>query len=119
MISVAPPLFGRIENCHVSTEKESRSQDRGSYQSYTDGSIIITQWKDRKPVTVTSNHEGGYPLQVAKRWCWIQMKRKSISQPNLIHQYNKDMGDVDSCGRFLSNYWSCMKGVVLSICAFC
>jgi hypothetical protein len=99
----------RIEKCPLSTENESRLQDRGSYQSYTDGSILVTQWKDSKAVIVTSNHEGNFPLQVTKRWCGTQMKRISISQPHLIHQYYKHMGGVDSCDRFLSNYRRCIK----------
>lgn len=84
----SPPL--------TSVEK-FRKKERGYHEtvSLTDGSQVVTRWLDNAPVTLISSVLGDEPLGKAKRYSRSEKKKVDVPQPDVIRQYNLNMGGVD------------------------
>ena len=77
--------------------------------------MTLVKRNDNRCVSVMTNHESDLPLARAKRWDRSQRSHRMISQPRLIHNYNQNMGGVDShdwlCGKYATGirgkkwYW--------------
>ena len=88
----------RIEKCPISTEEEFAQKKRGYYESFTsdDKTCIVVGWKDSKRVLLGSNHIGIEPKTILKRWDKEKQCRVDVPAPQIINNYNKFMGGVDS-----------------------
>ena len=88
----------RLEKCPVSTDKEFAKKKRGYYEYFVsdDNNCIVIGWKDSKRVLLDSNHVGTLPETTVQRWDKQQRRKVDITAPQIIKQYNKFMGGVDT-----------------------
>lgn len=103
----------RTANCPVDDNKLMKKKtDRGAYSCAFDRNleVLAVRWNDNSVVTVMTNNCTVLPIVLAKRYNRKERKEISISQPNLIHQYNKHMGGVDLHDNGIANYRIAIKG---------
>lgn len=74
-----------------------------------DDNLCILKWKDNKSVLMLSTCMGSEPLEVCKRWCKEDKKRIEVPQPAVVNAYNKNMGGIDLCDRYLAYYRCVMR----------
>ncbi|KAK9701691.1 hypothetical protein QE152_g30411 [Popillia japonica] len=61
----------------------------------TNSSVLVVRWNDNSAVTVATNNGVVHPLVSVKRYNRKMKKELSVPQPNVIHEYNRNMGGVD------------------------
>ena len=93
----------RTSHCPLTSTAVMKKHDRGSYDYRSDGQVACVRWNDNSVVTLASNHVVVKPLKSAKRRVKA-VKAKEVSQPYVVHKYNKGMGGVDILDRMLSSY---------------
>jgi hypothetical protein len=88
----------RVEKCPVSSEKQFEHKKRGYYEHFIsdDKKCIVIGWKDSKRVLLGSNHIGTEPETMVERWDKEKRCKVNIVAPQIISQYNKFMGGVDT-----------------------
>ncbi|CAF1562154.1 unnamed protein product [Rotaria sp. Silwood1] len=88
----------RIQGCPISTEKQFDQKKRGYYEYFIshNNKCIVIVWKDSKRVLLGSNHIGTEPETLIKRWDKEKRCTVDIKAPQIIKQYNKFMGGVDT-----------------------
>ena len=98
--------FNRMENAPLKDMKLLQKEKRGTSDVVTDTSSNITavRWKDDKIVNALSTFTGREPVMKVKRFCHSEKKKIEIEQPNIIHEYNKSMGGVDSMDQNIAAY---------------
>ena len=98
----------KIRQCDIVEPKQLEKEERGHYQQKTacaeNGQVTIVGWNDNRPVYVASNVTGVKPVTKVSRWSASENKHIMIPQPNIIHQYNRNMGGVDRCDQNVSQY---------------
>lgn len=67
-----------------------------------DGLIAITKWMDNNSVSMISTNESVEPVCQVQRWSKVEKRYVSVTQPRVIHSYNKYMGGVDLADRMIS-----------------
>lgn len=81
----------------LTTVEKFRKKERGYHEtvSLKDGTQTVTRWLDNAPVTMISSVLGDEPLAKANRYSRTEKKRVEVPQPDIIKQYNANMGGVD------------------------
>ena len=88
----------RLQKCPVSTDKQFERKKRGYYEYFVsdNSKCIVIGWKDSKRVLLGSNHIGTNPETTVQRWDKEQRCKVVVPAPQIIQQYNKFMGGVDT-----------------------
>ena len=86
------------------TEKVMKKKGRGSVDFVSSNGVIVTQWYDRKLVTVASTKYATVPRDLVDRWSANKTSEIQIFRPFNVRMYNKGMGGVDLADQYLSNY---------------
>ncbi|CAF4167125.1 unnamed protein product, partial [Rotaria sordida] len=88
----------RLEKCPVSTEKQFEQKEKGYYEQFIsdNNTCTVIGWKDSKRVLLGSNHIGTEPEIILKRWDKKKRCKADVVAPQIINQYNKFMGGVDT-----------------------
>uniref|UniRef100_H2ZUM7 PiggyBac transposable element-derived protein domain-containing protein n=1 Tax=Latimeria chalumnae TaxID=7897 RepID=H2ZUM7_LATCH len=81
--------MNRTENCPLTEPVLLKKSDRGTYQTFSDGQVVVCQWNDNKPVCVVSNHETVEPLISVRQWSAKKKTLMNLPQPHMIALYNK------------------------------
>ena len=89
----------RIAHCPVTDSKVFKKTNRGDFELFGDGNLVLVQWNDSKPVLVMSNFESVNPTKLVKRWSKPDRAMKDVQMPGLIASYNANMGGVDLLDR--------------------
>lgn len=85
----------RMNNCPLSKDDVKKSE-RGTFDYKSDGDVfLICVQKDSNVVTIISNFDTVLPTNSFSRYYVAKKKKVSISQPNLIENYNLHMGGAD------------------------
>lgn len=89
-----------------------KKPERGAYSCSFDRNLelLVVRWNDNSVVTVMTNNCTVLPIIQAKRYDRKEKKEIPISQPNVIHQYNKYMGGVDLHDNGIANYRIAIRG---------
>lgn len=93
-------------DCDLVSDAELRRQPRGTYNQYVrkDGQVAIVKWLDSRPVFLASNVHGGKPEQEVTRWCKKTKRYIDIQRPQVISQYNINMGGIDVLDKMIAYY---------------
>lgn len=110
--------YNRLKGAPLSKPEEVRKLPRGAMEAASDGQVVCCSWHDNKPVYVASNFHRMTPIENKRRFSQKEKKHIQVECPAMIVQYNKNMGGVDSCDRFLSNYRPTIKGKKWWFCLF-
>ncbi|CAF0921067.1 unnamed protein product [Didymodactylos carnosus] len=88
----------RSEKCPVSTDKQFEKKERGFSEVFIsdDETCNVIAWKDSKRVLLGSNHIGTEPKETLRRWDKVKRCKVDVIAPQIINQYNKFMGGVDT-----------------------
>jgi len=79
---------------------------RGCYEQLfsNDGRLCIVRWLDNKPVNLISTYIEATPLSKVNRWSKVSQSRVDVDCPNIVREYNRNMGGVDLANMLLSSY---------------
>ncbi|KAK9737095.1 Transposase IS4 [Popillia japonica] len=96
----------RLPNCPIKSGKQLLKGNRGDFDCAVDtnSSVLVVRWNDNSAVTVATNNGVVHPLVSVKRYNRKMKKELSVPQPNVIHEYNRNMGGVDLLDNGVANY---------------
>ena len=102
--------YNRLKGAPLPSFQEAKKMPRGTIHSAGDGHVVACCWTDNKPVYVASNTYGIHPTQSKRRYSQSEYDHIQVDCPRMIVEYNKYMGGVDLCDRFLSEYRPTIRG---------
>ena len=79
----------------MAAEKVMKKKGRGTVDFVSSNGVIVTQWYDRKLVTVASTKYATVPRDLVDRWSANKTSEIQIFRPFNVRMYNKGMGGVD------------------------
>ncbi|XP_065652995.1 piggyBac transposable element-derived protein 2-like [Hydra vulgaris] len=96
----------RIGKCPLLSEKELKSQGRGSWDNRVDqnSGIHLVKWFDNKAVTLGSTHAGVTGSIKVKRFDSKKKVYVDVTAPDIVLEYNASMGGVDLADMLISLY---------------
>lgn len=94
----------RVEGCPILGASLIRKNERGYFETYSDGKNIVTQWMDNKNVIVVSNTFSSTPVKSVRRYDRSRRQYTKLSFPFVIQKYNEGMGGVDLADQCINNY---------------
>lgn len=89
-----------------SSDNEMKKKGRGSSEEVIseDGSVTCVKWFDNKCVSLASNYVGVGKVDTAHRYDKIAQKKINIDRPQIVRDYNINMGGVDLMNQMISYY---------------
>ena len=66
--------------------------------------VTAVKWLDNRGVHLLSNFVGSLPETKASRYDRVSRSYQEISCPNIVQEYNKFMGGIDSFDSYISLY---------------
>lgn len=89
-----------------STDKEMKKKGRGSCEEVisADDSVTVVKWYDNKCVSLASNYVGVGKLDTAHRYDKTKQQKINIDRPQIVRDYNINMGGVDLMNQMISYY---------------
>ena len=96
----------RLKGCSLKPEKELKKQARGSYHALVEAgsNITVVRWLDNRKVDLISSCSGVDPVSTASRYDRKEKEIVPIPCPNIVKDYNKNMGGVDLLDSLTSLY---------------
>ena len=92
----------RLQKPTFPSQKVIDKSNRGEYWTISNSDILAVKWKDNRAVTLATNYDTIEPVQSAQRWSREKKAVVAVPQPNLVQNYNRDMGGVDLLGSAVS-----------------
>lgn len=104
--------FSKTKKNNLKSDFEMKREKRGfcDYRFDVNNKLLAVTWKDNNVVKIMSNHEKVEPFSKVKRYCRKEKKHVDVSQPNLISNYNKYMGGVDTLDWNVQKYRIKIRG---------
>ena len=99
----------RMGDCPLRHECEL-VKNRGDFDYLKNNTNLVCVWKDNATVSLCTNTSSVYPIGKASRYSSAQHRRIEIDQPNLVRQYNKNMGGTDQMDNNVATYKISMRG---------
>lgn len=102
----------RTSKCPLPTNNDFKKTERGTYKSKSSRpeNILVCKWNDNSVVTVASNIDKVEPVQTARRFSQQHKRYVQINQPNVIKNYNANMGGVDRVDQNIGLYRTSIRG---------
>lgn len=98
----------RFKNCPFTDNKKFKKFKRGCFEysmcNYMGSNVNAVQWLDGSVVTMTSTAHSIFPLGSINRYDRKLKKAIVIDYPNIIKNYNKNMGGVDLFDMLMAFY---------------
>lgn len=87
-------------------DSEMKKKGRGCSEEVVsaDGSVTCVKWYDNKCVALASNYIGIRTPDKAQRYDQVSKQKISIDRPQIVQQYNVNMGGVDLMNQMISYY---------------
>ncbi|XP_022195556.1 piggyBac transposable element-derived protein 3-like [Nilaparvata lugens] len=98
----------RLPNIDFKGDAELNLEGRGAFDMKVndDESVLALKWVDNKIITMASTRHGAEPFTMARRYSRATKQYIDVPMPNVVRQYNINMGGVDLHNRMLSHYRS-------------
>lgn len=92
------------KDCVMEDEKTFMKKPRGSSEvKYRDDKkLAVTRWMDNKPVLMLSTFLADGKTSLCERWSKKNKKYENVTLPEVIKDYNSNMGGVDLMDRLLA-----------------
>ncbi|CAH0713964.1 unnamed protein product, partial [Brenthis ino] len=102
----------RTMNKNLINTKSLQKKERGSFDYNFDQKyeVLLVRWNDNSVVNVATNNAKIEPLVTAKRYDRKIKKMVNVPQPQVIADYNKNMGGVDLHDNGIANYRIQVRG---------
>lgn len=95
----------RIPGCIMKADNILKKSGRGSFDYHTNqDNIIAVKWFDNKPVHLLSTYKGIQPVEPIERWSVAEKGYIQVPRPDIIKEYNTNMGGVDLHDMLVSLY---------------
>lgn len=105
MYAAGTVRMNRFYKPHFISDKDIKKKKRGySEDLVSQDGIIMVKWLDNKPVHMASNFVGTGTIDKAKRWDKQKSAYIEIDRPEVVRQYNHNMGGVDLLDMYISLY---------------
>ncbi|KOB72988.1 Uncharacterized protein OBRU01_11452 [Operophtera brumata] len=94
------------------TDKNLKKKGRGFHAQVVcnKNKIVIVKWLDNKCVTVASTYIDSHPIQVVVRYKKEEKRKAPVTCPNMIKEYNTNMGGVDLSDMLIALYRTPFRG---------
>lgn len=88
------------------TEKDMKKKERGAFAEVAcnDNRLAVVRWNDNKAVTFLSSFVASAPVEKIMRYSKYAKKKVEVQCPQIVRQYNKNMGGVDLADMLISLY---------------
>lgn len=85
------------KECPLVSKKDLMKRNRGDFSSALEknSGVIFVRWMDNSPVTLASTCFGVAPIKNVERFSRKEKKKIFIPRPDVVLQYNKNMGGTD------------------------
>lgn len=89
---------------NLQTDKQLARQGRGSYDVLVreDKQVALTKWYDNKPVMLLSSIHAAETVDECRRYDRKLRSYVHVQRPEVVKEYNSNMGGVDLTGRLLA-----------------
>lgn len=96
----------RFKNPPFSSDADMKKQGRGTAEELVsgDGEVILTKWFDNKAVIMASNYMSVGLTDQCKRWDKQSKEYINVSRPEVVRNYNINMGGVDKMDFLITIY---------------
>lgn len=96
----------RFSKPPFSSDVEMKKKGRGCFEELvsSNGSVVCVKWCDNKCVALASNYVGVGQADTAVRYDKISKQKISISRPQIVRDYNLNMGGVDKMNQMIAYY---------------
>lgn len=90
--------------CQLKDDRSLKEEGRGSCHVLVrpDKKVAVTKWFDNKPVIFMSTLEAEEISDFCSRWCKSTKRYVTVLRPQVVREYNKNMGGVDLADRLLA-----------------
>lgn len=106
-------MKGRVKQAmkKLPDDKTLKHQGRGAFATVTraDGKLCVVKWYDNKPVVMPSTVHSEQPEDTCEQWSKKENKYVTVTRPNIVREYNSEMGGVDMSDRMMSYYRMCVR----------
>jgi hypothetical protein len=90
----------RVYKAPLKSAKDFKT--RGEYDHLCDGVVRLVRLSDSRVVTIATNFDSIEPLHPVTRYA--KGGETKMGYPHVFYNYNRHMGGVDLCNRFVSEY---------------
>ena len=98
----------RLRGLTFKSDKDLKKNGRGSFDEKStvieDYVLTAVKWFDNRPVTLLSSFLSSQPIVTCKRYDKKEKVYRDIVLPNIVSQYNENMGGVDSHDQMMSYF---------------
>ncbi len=88
----------RVDRGEFPESFKTKKLDKGKSEYINNGTIMAVHWKDKRDVFMMSSFHGNAENVIER------FGNEEVSKPEMISDYNLNMGGVDKCDQFLSYY---------------
>lgn len=96
------------------SEKALKKKQRGSFSQTVchKSKLSVVRWHDNKAATLISSYTDAESVHRIKRYCKNAKRKVDVDYPNIVKEYNKNMGGVDLADMLIALYsipFRCMR----------
>ena len=104
MSGVSTIRESRLQGAPLKKKAALQKETRETFDYTSDGNNLLVAQRDNKVVIVATNYLSLNPVSSTKCWSKAEKKHVDVPMPNPFKEYNENMGVVDLCDQFMSNY---------------
>lgn len=102
-------MLNRVHNHKKLDLKKDSSMKRGDIVQFTSKDVALVKWKDNRAVLMASNCTGGNQTSTIPRWDKKSKTFVQVTAPDIVLNYNQNMGGVDVLDQLLEYYRTFQK----------
>lgn len=108
IFSLGTIRVNRLRGCQdlLPSDKQMKKKQRGYHTQMVcnTNKLAVVKWYDNKVVTLISSYVDSQPIETIKRFSKESRTKVDVPCPQVVKQYNKNMGGVDLADMLISLY---------------